>query len=184
MIRTYLLAGAGLLLAACFPPTHSEDYNVPFARGYWRADASARTPLSELSVEQLYALNEYGRRAFHPWRSVGGPIACRGAAAIPFLKSKISPRNMGTMLEIIIWMRWLETYDVDGDADLQARLRSAFAAMPKDLRTLYADNLALAEGRPASGPYAFVKFDTTDNLRERACKGYPAPRLDRAGRSR
>ena len=97
-----------LLLAGCIPPKSSKDYSVPFARSYWATPAAQRPTLSSLTMEQLYSLNQYGRRAFHPWRTMAPAFGCRGAAAVPYLKTKIAPKTVGGLLETLAWMRRME----------------------------------------------------------------------------
>jgi hypothetical protein len=101
-VRLLLAASACLLAWGCIPPTHSSDYSVPFAKAYWSAPRHQRPALSSLTVQQLYALNQYGRRAFHPWRTMAPAFGCRGAAAVPLLKSKITPRTLGSLLELFL----------------------------------------------------------------------------------
>jgi hypothetical protein len=170
--------------SACFPPTHSDDYSVPFARSYWSAAPEARPPLASLSVEQLYALNQYGRRAFHPWRTMAPAFGCRGAEAIPFLKTKITPRTVGGLLELFIWMRWMETYDAAADAELMKQIRSSFAAMPRDLRRAYAPDLATIEARPFAGRNGRVQYESAEALRARYCTSPAGAILDSDRRER
>jgi hypothetical protein len=145
-MRRLLAASACLLTAACFPPSHSSDYSVPFAKAYWSTPEGQRPATSSLTIEQLYALNQYGRRAFHPWRTMATTFGCRGAEAVPFLKTKITPRTVGGMLELFVWMRMMGTYEPVADPDLMARIHAAYAAQPKALRKAYAKDLAEVEG--------------------------------------
>lgn len=161
-----------LLLActACIPPVRSSDYDVAFACAYSRdrGPAEWERPQPDLSVEQLYALQQYGRRAFHPWRAVSEALACRGADAVPFLKTRISPNTLGSLLEAFRWMRWMETYDVAADADLIARIDAAYRAMPGALRRGYAEELAEATGRPSASRLA--PPGSPAELRQRHCR--------------
>jgi hypothetical protein len=166
-MRLALLA-FGLLLAACVPPTHSSDYSVPFAKAYWAAPPEARPPPSSLTPEQLYALNQYGRRAFHPWRTMAPAFGCKGAAAVPFLKTKIRPGTVGGLLELFVWMRWMGTYEPSADADLMQRIRTAYADMPKSLREAYASDLAAVEALPGSN--LRMSPGPAEQLRARYCR--------------
>ena len=161
----WLLLPLLFLLTACpiVPPMHSSDYDVAFARAYGRGRSAAEweRPPRDLSVEQLYALQRHGRLAFHPWRSVAAAFACRGAAAVPFLKTRIRERTFGSLVEVFRWMRLMNTYDVAGDADLIARLRGAYAAMPGTLRRAYAGDLAFVTGE--------LDPDAATELRGRHC---------------
>jgi hypothetical protein len=147
MIRAGVLLSLSAAVSACVPPTYSGDYSVPFARSYWAARPDARPALASLRVEQLYSLNQYGRRAFHPWRTMAPAFGCRGAEAVPFLKSKITPKTVGGLLELFLWMDWMSTYDPVADSDLMAGVHGAYAQMPKVLRKTYAGDLAALERR-------------------------------------
>jgi len=169
-LRLLAVACCSMVIAGCIPPTQSSDYSVPFARDYWRAVPEARPRLASLSVEQLYALNQYGRRAFHPWRTMAPAFGCRGAEAVPFLKSKISPHTVGGLLELFIWMGWMGTYEPAADSDLMARVRSAFAEMPTTLRKTYSDDLAALEHRAQPSRSSRINSRPAERLRAIYCR--------------
>jgi hypothetical protein len=103
-------------------------------------------------------------------------FGCRGSEAIPFLKSKITPRTVGGLLELFIWMRWMETYDAAADAELMQQIRSAYAAMPRDLRNAYAPDLATVEARPFTSRNA--QSESAEALRVRYCANPAGTILD------
>lgn len=160
-----------LACAACIPPVRSSDYDVAFARAYSRdrTPAEWERPPRELSVEQLYALQQYGRRAFHPWRTVSEALGCRGGEAIPFLKAKITPQTLGSLLEAFRWMRWMETYDVAADANLLSRIETAYREMPGALRRGYSEELAVVTGRPLPAGSRLAPPGSPAELRRRYC---------------
>ena len=170
-VSRLLLLPIVLLCAACIAPTRSSDYDVVFARAYGQGRSAAEweRPPAQLTVEQLYALQQYGRRAFHPWRSVAKAFACRGPEAVAFLRSKVTPANLGSLLEVFRWMRWMESYDVAGDSALTAQIRTAYAQLPAALRRAYAEELAQATGQPLPMGALLVRPGPPAALRQRHC---------------
>ena len=135
-----LVALAGLALAGCLPlyPGPSGDYDLTFAKTYYRNTTLANPPRSpeELTLDQLYAAHRYGLNKMHPARGMSGEFARRGAAAAPYLRAKLERQQsfgqVASILEAYKAMQESGSYDVRSDPEVIALIKRSADLYPKD----------------------------------------------------
>lgn len=120
---------ASLALAGCIPilPGPHGDYDIAFARSYFRSGASAdpRT----LTVPQLYAAHRYMESSTHPSRGLTGEFIRRGAETVPFLRSQLAqPQSLSQLSAVLDLFKAMQTagaFDPRSDPALIALIQQA-----------------------------------------------------------
>ena len=144
----------GVALAGCTPPYIDEAW-LPFAKDYYKGCAREACPiaLEAMSLDQLYAVHLYGRR-FHPWRGMSGEFARRGAAAVPYLRTKLAAARdggeVGSIFEAFQAMRRSRTFEPRSDAVLIAAIREAASRVKDPGHYLRDQAEEIATGEPGS----------------------------------
>jgi hypothetical protein len=112
---------------------HAKDYDVKFAVSHCRdCDFRAwKEGIETLPIDKLYALYRNGWEDFHPARNIEPVLAARGAAAIPFVKTKLAEASDSLMLmnllSLLELMRDSGSYQPQRDPELLALVDAAVA---------------------------------------------------------
>ena len=112
---------------------NARDYDVAFAKAHCRGCdfRDWKAGVETLPIDQLYALYRLGWEDFHPTRNIEPEFAAHGAAAIPFIKTKLAEANDGLMLfnliSLLERMRDTGTYQPSADPELLTLVDAAVA---------------------------------------------------------
>lgn len=139
---------------------HARDYDVKFALSHCRGCdfRDWKAGIESLPIDKLYALYRLGWEDFHPARNIEPMLAARGAAAIPFVKTKLAEADDGLMLfnllSLLERMRDTGTYKPSEDTELLALVDSAVARV-KDYD---GSNAAAAQRLRADAPHPLAEL--------------------------
>jgi hypothetical protein len=134
-----LLPFLALALAACMPPLYpgkSGDYDVAVGKAWAKSHGWSgwQEGAETLTLDQLYAIHRYGLNKIHPSPTMNAEFARRGAAAAPFLRSKLESATtygqVGSIFEALLAMQEAGSYDVSTDSAFVAVIQSQAARWP------------------------------------------------------